>query len=54
MKIDEGLWVDKNADVSELKTPRSRSRGCAIEPYVVAQARASAALHAETKAALLR
>ena len=53
MKIDEGLWVDKNADVSELKHTVALAR-LRIEPYVVAQARASAALHAETKAALLR
>src|SRR6266446_10919711 len=53
VQIDEGLRVHKNPDVSELKYPVALSR-LRIEPYVVTQARASAALHAQTKATLLR
>src|SRR5258708_13469952 len=53
VQIDERLRVHKNPDISELKhaVPLARLR---IKPYVVTQPRASAALHAQTKPALLR
>src|SRR6267143_1524613 len=52
VQIDEGLRVHKNPDISELKhaIPLARLR---IKPYVVTQARASAALHAQAKPTLL-
>src|SRR5258708_11319769 len=53
VQIDERLRIHKNPDISELKhaVPLARLR---IKPYVVTQPRASAALHAQTKPALLR
>src|ERR1035441_37820 len=53
VQIDEGLRVHKNPHISKLKHTVALAR-LRIEPYVVSQARASAALHAQTKATLLR
>src|SRR6266446_3506913 len=53
VQIDERLRVHKNPDVSELKHTVALAR-LRIESYVVTQARASAALHAQPKPALLR
>src|SRR5258707_10477880 len=53
VQVDERLRVHKNPDVSELKHTVALAR-LRIESYVVTQARASAALHAQTKSTLLR
>src|SRR5258708_38931275 len=53
VQIDEGLRVHENPDIFELKHTVALAR-LRIEPYVITQARASAALHAQTKPALLR
>src|ERR1700677_370251 len=45
VQINERLWVDKNPHIVELKHAVTLAR-LRIEPYVVAQARASATLHA--------
>ena len=53
MQVDEGLRVHKDPNISELKHTVALAR-LRIEPYVVTQARASAALHPQTKPTLLR
>src|SRR6266436_9371634 len=53
VQVDERLRVHKNPDVSELKHTVALAR-LRIESYVVTQARASAALHAQPKPTLLR
>src|SRR5260370_39188993 len=53
VQIDERLRVHKNPHISELKHAVALAR-LRIKPYVVTQARASAALHAQTKSTLLR
>src|SRR5580704_3538067 len=52
VQVDERLRVDKDPHVAELEdaVPLARLR---VEPDVVAQARTTATLHAEAKAALL-